>query len=97
MNNLLSPEEVKSFLEIPDEDLDRLVNQGKLQAYRIGGAYLRFRKEDILTLKHEIHPGKKTALSIPWFVRIWDFWRFNNFYILSLLLIGILFYFVARS
>ncbi len=97
MNNLLSPEEVKRFLEITEQDLDRFIHQGKLQAYKIGGAYLRFRKEDILTLKQEIHPGKKTRLAVPWWTRFYDFWRFNNFYVLSLIFVAILFYFALRS
>ena len=97
MDNLLSLEEVKGLLEVEDEALNQLLQQGKLQAYKIGGAYLRFRKDDVLTLKQELYPSKKTRLSIPWFARFRDFWRFNNFYILSLLLIGILFLIVIRS
>lgn len=97
MNNLLSPEEVKRFLEVSEEEIDRYIHQGKLQAYKIGGTYLRFRKEDILTLKQEIHPGKKTRLAVPWWTRLYDFWRFNNFYILSLIFVALLFYFAIRS
>lgn len=97
MNNLLSPEEVKRFLEVDEKDLDQFVNKGRLHAYKIGGTYLRYRKEDVLTLKQELHPGQKTRLSIPWQARVRDFWRFNNFYILSLLLIAILFFVVVRS
>ena len=96
MNNLLSPDEVRQFLEIEEPDLNQLVQKGKLHAYRLGGAYLRFRKEDVLTLKQELHPDKKATLSIPWFVRVRDFWRFNNFYILSLVLIALLFFVAVR-
>ena len=96
MNNLLSPEEVKRFLEIEETDLQQFIQKGKLHAYRVGGAYLRFRKEDILTLRQELHPEKKRPLSTPWFSRIRDFWRFNNFYILSLALIAFLLFFLVR-
>lgn len=96
MNNLLAPEEVKSFLSVEESDLDRFIRQGKLHAYKIGGIYLRFRKEDVLNLKQELHPAKKTALSVPWFVRIRDFWRFNNFYIVSLVVIAALFLILLR-
>ncbi len=97
MNNLLSSEEVKRFLELEDQDLNGLIELGKLQAYKIGGSYLRFRKEDVLNLKHEFHATRQPSRTIPWFARLWDFWRFNNFYILSLLLIAILFFIVVRS
>ena len=96
MNNLLSAEEVKRYLEIEEPDLNGLVDLGKLHAYKIGGTYLRFRKDEVLNLKSEFSSGKKTNLSIPWFVRIRDFWRFNNFYILSLLFIVLLFFLVVR-
>ena len=96
MNNLLSAEEVKRYLEIEEPDLNGLVDLGKLHAYKIGGTYLRFRKEEVLNLKSEFSFGKRTGLSMPWFVRIRDFWRFNNFYILSLLFIALLFFLVIR-
>ena len=96
MDNLLSSEEVRRYLELRDGDLDRLIQTGRLHAYKIGGAFLRFRKDEILTLKQEFQSGKKIKLSVPWFARVLDFWRFNNFYILSLLLIAALFYFLLR-
>lgn len=97
MNNLLSAEEVKRFLEIEEPDLNGLVELGKLHAYKIGGTYLRFRKEEILNVKQEFQAGKKSSISVPWFVKILDFWRFNNFYILSLLFIALIFFIVVRS
>ena len=96
MNNLLSSEEVKRYLEIEDPDLTGLIDLGKLHAYKIGGTYLRFRKDEVFNLKQEFQAGRKTPLSIPWFVRFRDFWRFNNFYILSLLFIALLFFIAIR-
>ena len=96
MDNLLSREEVKRYLKVEDPDLEKLIEKGTLHAYKIGGTYLRFRKEEILTLKQESQSDKKARLSLPWFVRLRDFWRFNNFYILSLLFIALLFFLVVR-
>ena len=97
MDNLLSQEEVKRFLEVEDAQMDHLIKGGKLHAYKIGGAYVRFRKDEVLTLKQEYFSSKKHALSLPWFIRLKDFWKFNNFYIISLFLIAVLFYIVVRS
>lgn len=97
MDNLLSVEEVKRYLDVEQPGLDHLIERGKLHAYKIGGAYLRFRKEEVLTLKHEFQSGKKRSLTVPWVVKVRDFWRFNNFYILSLIFIAFLFYIVVRS
>jgi hypothetical protein len=96
VDNLLSHEEVKRFLEVEDGQMDHLIRLGKLHAYKIGGTYLRFRKDEVLTIKQEFHSNKKTGVSIPWFLRMRDFWRFNNFYILSLFLIAILFFIALR-
>ena len=97
MNNLLSLEEVRTYLEVEDRKLDDYIKGGKLRAYKIGGTYLRFRKEEVLNLKQELNSGRKTGFGIPWFARARDFWRFNNFYIISFIVIAILFFIVLRS
>ena len=98
MNNMLTLEEVKNFLEINDPDLTQYLKQGKLTAYKIGGTYLRFRKEDVLNLRFELLP-KKTKTNSPASIlaRVGDSWRFNNFYILSLILVALLAFFVTRN
>lgn len=98
MNNLLTVEEVKNYLEIEQQQLEHYITQGKLQAYKIGGTFLRFRKEDVLNLRFEIQPssgGKKKRPGV--LAKAADFWRFNNFYILSLLIVGAAIYFILRA
>ena len=88
MNNMLSLEEVKNFLELSQEDLEKYLKNGKLRAYKIGGTYLRFRKEEVLTLRSELLPKKKAPQQKPSILSILgDFWRFNNFYIVSLVIV----------
>ncbi len=98
MNNMLTVEEVKNYLSIEQQQLEQYISQGKLQAYKIGGTFLRFRKEEVLNLRFQIQPasGKKKSGS-GFFSKIADFWRFNNFYILSLLIVGAAIYFVMRG
>jgi len=97
VDNLLSHEEVKRFLGTDENQVDQLIQRGRLHAYKLGGSYLRFRKDEVLTIKQELFSGKKTKLSTPWFFRLRDFWRFNNFYILSLFLIAVLFFIIIHS
>lgn len=87
---MLSLEEVKSFLELSQEDLEKHLKSGKLRAYKIGGTYLRFRKEDILNLRSELRPAKSKVPAATLGGRIADFWRFNNFYIISILIVAAL-------
>ena len=88
MNSMLTVEEVRNYLEIDQQKVEDLIKRKKLNAYKIGGTYLRFRKEDVLNLRSEF-PGSKTKPEVraSVFSKISDFWRFNNFYIIALLLI----------
>lgn len=88
MNNMLTFEEVKNFLEIDQQEIEKHLKEGKLHAYKIGGTYVRFRKEEVLNLRFEVLPGKgRPAANASFGARLRDFWRFNNFYIVSVLLI----------
>ena len=97
MNNMLTLEEVKNFLEMNQSEVERSIQKGKLHAYKIGGTYLRFRKEEVLNLRFERHPPvEKAGSSASLFSRLRDFWRFNNFYIVSLVLVVVLIFFMFR-
>lgn len=98
MNSLLSPEETRHFLRISSEELDGFVKAGKLQAYKISGQYLRFRKEDVLHLKETEFSNRENPVKKNTFLgRMRDFWKFNNFYILGILLVAGLLYWLARE
>lgn len=93
MNNMLTLDEVKNFLEVEQQVIEKFIQDGALHAYKIGGVYIRFRKEEVLGLKYDVllkkkKPGASSSLG----QRLWDFWRFNNFYIISVLIIGALVY-----
>ena len=94
MNNLLTLEEVKNFLGVDQGRVEGFLKQGKLHAYKIGGTYIRFRKEEILSLHSELLPKPKGK---PFLAHIADFWRFNNFYIFSILIIIALALLTLRS
>lgn len=96
MNNMLSLEEVKNFLELSQADLEKHLKNGRLKAYKIGGTYLRFRKEDVLTLRSELLPKKNRGASSSPAGRVADFWRFNNFYIISILLVAAIIYVIVK-
>ena len=96
MNSMLTVEEVKTFLEIEHDDLERLLKQQKLHAYKIGGQYVRFRKDEVLNLRLERSP-KSPARGKPLAARVGDFWRFNNFYIVSLVIAAVVMLLVLRS
>ena len=87
MNNMLTIEEVKNFLAVDQPEIEKYVQTGKLNAYKIGGTYLRFRKEEVLNLRFEIQSKKNPSGSQSLVSKAGDFWRFNNFYIISILIV----------
>jgi len=59
MNNMLTLDEVKGYLEVEQQELEKLIKGGMLHAYKVGGVYLRFRKEEVLNLKYDVLLKKK--------------------------------------
>jgi len=51
---LINIKEVAEYLKISEEEVKRLVDVGEIPAYKIGGTFLRFRKEQIDAIKSEI-------------------------------------------
>ena len=98
MNNMLTLDEVKNYLEIEQQVMEKFIRDGVLHAYKIGGVYIRFRKEEVLNLKYDVLlKKKKTGPSISFGQRLWNFWRFNNFYIISVLIIVVLAYWFLHT
>lgn len=51
---LLSIKEVAEYLKVSEEEIKRLVDIGEIPAYKIGGTFLRFRKEHLDAIRSEI-------------------------------------------
>lgn len=98
MNNMLTLDEVKNYLEVEQQTLEELIRAGTLYAYKVGGVYIRFRKEEVLSLKYDVLLKKKsTGDPFSFQQRLWNFWCFNNFYIISVLVIVVLAYWFLHT
>jgi excisionase family DNA binding protein len=97
-NQFISVRETAQVLGISEKKVMDLIEEGKLQAYRIADKFLRLKKVEVLNLRNsgdvskEHHP---IAYSVA--ERVQDFFYFNNFYILCLLLILVLFYIILYT
>jgi len=88
---LLTVRDVSLVLGISEKEVMDLVEEKRLEAYKVGGVYIRFKEEQILefrkifkpTIKHK--PVIQHEYSLK--DRISDFFYFNDFYILSALII----------
>ncbi len=79
--------EVAVELDITEQEVIDLAEEGKIPAYKIGGAYLRFKPEHIQEAKRMIPGLQHRKIKVGLVERITDFFYFNDFYILSVLLI----------
>ena len=93
----LNIKDVSEYLRISQEEVEELVEKGEIPAYRIGGTYLRFRKDQIEAIKSKfLDKTKKIRENIPLqnsytrFEKVKDFLYFNDFYIISAIIIVII-------
>jgi len=89
---LLSRTEVMNYLGCDDASLEDLIQSQKLARYKIAGEYERFSKTDVIGLKRTL--GAKTEKRGRGAEeRIWDFWQYNNFYIITSLVLSVAVYY----
>lgn len=84
----LTVRDVSLILGISERQVMDLAEGGALPAYKIGGVYLRFRKEQILEFQKSNRAtlSKSEAPNYPFKDRLYDFFYFNDFYILAVLI-----------
>ncbi len=87
---LLTEEEVRHYLDVSHEELQGLVKRGRLTAFRLGGTYTRFRKEEVLAIKSGRKFVAPEEIGRSQLDRFRDFWKFYSFYILATVLIFLL-------
>ena len=103
MEKLWTTAEVAKHLAIGEDEVERLARVGKLTGYKLGGRFLRFRPDQVKSLKQTLQPRQKTSAPpvvehVTWQERLKDFFYFYDFYILSAaLLLGIVFYLMASG
>lgn len=92
---LYTVREAAQYLGITERDVIDLSQEGTIPAFKVGGVYLRFKKEHLDSIKDKVKPASEIdtvpySLSEKWS----DFFYYNDFYILSILVISILVYLI---
>jgi excisionase family DNA binding protein len=92
---LLTVRDVSLILGISEKEVMDLVENKQLAAYKVGGLYIRFKQEQIVEFRKSFKPAShknKTILSHKYTLkdRVNDFFYFNDFYILSILIIALI-------
>lgn len=97
---LLTIREVSLLLGISEKEVIELAEKQILPAYKIGGVHLRFKRHQIEDFKKRakphIHKNKLAQESLFW-EKVSDFFYFNDFYILSVLLVVLILVIIFRG
>lgn len=90
----LNINEAAEYLQISTEEIKKLVDQGKIPAYSIGGIFLRFKKNQIEAVKggsfdvgQTFSPSEEES---SFYEKFKDFIYFNDFYIISIVIVLII-------
>jgi excisionase family DNA binding protein len=97
---LLTVRDVSVILGVFEKDVLDLAEKGTIPAYKIGGLYLRFKKEQVEQYKRthrQEHPECQIKEERGLRDSFFDFFYFNDFYILALFLIVLLGFLVYRG
>ncbi|MDD4910023.1 MAG: helix-turn-helix domain-containing protein [Candidatus Omnitrophica bacterium] len=95
---LLTIREVSHLLEISEKEVVDLAEQGKIPAYKVGGLYLRFKKDQIDEIRHRFVPDSAAArMKYTPFERARDFLVYNDFYIVSATVILAIVYIIFKG
>lgn len=81
---LLTLEEAARRLGVPADDVGSMIRRGELAAFRLGGSLLRLRAVDVEALRSR-RSGPSPHPATFW-DRVVDFFYFNDFYIVVLLI-----------
>lgn len=94
-SQFISVRETAQLLGISEKKVMNLIEERKLQAYRIADKFLRLKKSEVLNLRNaghvvrEIHQHDYTFPE-----RVKDFFYYNDFYIISFIIIATLLYII---
>ena len=95
---LLTIREVAYSLGASEKEVIELTERGEIPAYKVGGLYLRFQKDQIEQYKHTLLSVKSQQKVIsPRGERLWDFFYFYDFYIISAVIIVALLVIISKG
>jgi excisionase family DNA binding protein len=93
---LLTVREVSHILGLNEKDVLDLAENGGIPAYKVGGVYLRFKRGQVEEYRRKIHSNSKVRREINFKDRVSDFFYYNDFYILSILLVVLMLFIIFK-
>jgi excisionase family DNA binding protein len=95
---LLTIREAAVLLGVSEKEVIDLAEKGQIPAYKIGGVYLRFKRQQLEEYKEKflthLIPAAREEYSLK--DKISDFFYFNDFYMLAALIIVLILIIIFR-
>jgi excisionase family DNA binding protein len=97
---LLTVRDVSIILGISEKEVMDLAEQGQIPAYKVAGVYLRFKREQIEEFAKSFKPLSANEHRTEKYTvreRISDFLYFNDFYLMSIIIILLVLFIIFRG
>ncbi|MBF0489888.1 MAG: helix-turn-helix domain-containing protein [Candidatus Omnitrophica bacterium] len=90
--------EAAQVLGVSEKKITDLIEAGKLQAYKIADQFLRLKRNEVMQMRSS---GEVVSENVKhdytYAERLKDFFYFNDFYIVSFVIIAVLLFFIFFS
>jgi len=73
-----------------------LAENSAIPAYKVGGVYLRFKRGQVEEYRKKTYSNAQTAHKASFKERVFDFFYYNDFYILSIFLIVVMLFIIFK-
>ncbi|MCK9595356.1 MAG: helix-turn-helix domain-containing protein [Candidatus Omnitrophica bacterium] len=93
---LLTVRDVSILLGLNEKEILDLTESGAIPAYNIGGVYLRFKKNQVEEFRKKFRGQQRAQHKFSVQDRVFDFFYFGDFYIISAIAIITALYFIFR-
>jgi len=95
MNQYISVRETGQILGISEKKVMDLLDEKKLNGYRIANQFLRLKKSEVLDLRNSGHVESEiSVLPYTFPEKLHDFFYYNDFYLAGVVVILILLYII---
>jgi excisionase family DNA binding protein len=93
---LLTVRDVSILLGLSESQVLELAEDCSIPAYKVGGVYLRFKRDQIEEFRKKTRGTLAHPRKYSFFEKTSDFFYYNDFYILSTLIIILMIYIIFR-
>jgi excisionase family DNA binding protein len=94
----ISVREAAQILGISERKVMDMIENNELQAYKIANQFLRLKRSEVASIQRS-GSIENESVQYPYTVkeRVNDFFYYNDFYLIAIILIGVLIYIVLRA